>query len=123
MVLNCKLKVRHSENDLYHLNDQRIDVGDKIESIQKFLHSSVGYITEFLDNQIDFSQVRQNAIQKVYKEELIEQQMIQQQQQERLKSNSCSNTSNSTVSMEKIIKTTNPMKKKPSKTVEFVDAI
>jgi hypothetical protein len=110
------VKVRHSENDLYHLNDQRIDVGDKIESIQKFLHNSVGHMTEFLDNQIDFSQVRQNAMQKVYKEELLEQQQKQQQAEGK------NNKNNSTVTVEKIIKTTNHSKK-ATKTVEFVDAI
>jgi hypothetical protein len=120
--------VRNSENELYHLNDQRIEIGDKVESIEQFLHTSVDYMADFLENQIDFTQVRQNAMQKVYKEELLEKQRLEQPQQPKLPPivSSSSNDPDaakpikSSLAAEKLIKT-NSFKK--TKTVEFVDAI
>lgn len=64
-------------------------------------------MTDFLDNQIDFSEVRQQAMQKVYKEELLERQKQQQQHQDAAISSS--------QIMQPIIKT--------NKKVEFVDAV
>ncbi len=49
------------------------DVANRIESLEELLHHSVDHISRFLHAQMDFSQVRQHAMQKVYKQELIEQ--------------------------------------------------
>jgi hypothetical protein len=67
-------QVLNGEKDLHDLDRERNEVGNKLESIENFLYNTVNYMTDFLDNQTDFSQVRQQAMQKVYKEELIEKQ-------------------------------------------------
>lgn len=69
---------RHSNKNYCDLSDETDQVGDQIESLEGLLNNSVNYVSRFLHNQIDFSQVRQLAMQKVHKEELIEQQNKQQ---------------------------------------------
>ncbi len=74
MFLFENFQVLNGEKDLHDLDRERNEVGNKLESIENFLYNTVNYMTDFLDNQTDFSQVRQQAMQKVYKEELIEKQ-------------------------------------------------
>ena len=100
------------------MNDKRNEVGDKLKSLEHFLYSSIDYMSEFLDNQNDFShQIRQNAMQKVYQEELLEQ---QQQQQKKHNEHYCDSGSGirRAVSVGKVLKVKNP-----GKSVEFLDAI
>jgi hypothetical protein len=58
-------------------------------------------VKEFLDNQIDFSLVRQQAMERVYKQELID-----QQNAEKLKAklNAKKSTSNNNIASKSLIK-------------------
>ena len=56
------------------MNDEKNGVYDEIENIEGSLNNSCDYITKFLGNQMDFAVLRQQAIQKAYKQELIEKQ-------------------------------------------------
>ena len=49
-------------------------IGDQIEIIEGLLNHSVNYVTRFLHNQVDYAVVRNQAIQKAYKQELIDKQ-------------------------------------------------
>ena len=49
-------------------------IGDQIDTIEGLLHHSINYISRFLDNQVDYAVVRNQAIQKAYKQELIDKQ-------------------------------------------------
>ena len=70
--------------DYKKLRETRQTLGETIEKIEENFRESIDEVTEFLDEQksIDYEKMRQQAMQKVHKEEL-----IQQQQQEQQKGN------------------------------------
>lgn len=65
------------------MKTERENVGDQIESLEGMLHKSISHVSNFLLNQVDVSKIKQAAIQKVYKQELIEKQ--EQENQHKLK--------------------------------------
>jgi hypothetical protein len=77
--------VKFSENNYVSLNEKKNSIGDQIETIEGLLHHSINYITRFLNNQVDYAVVRNQAIQKAYKQELID------KQNEELKANNNNN--------------------------------
>ena len=66
--------MKFSENNYVSLNEKKNSIGDQIETIEGLLHHSINYITRFLNNQVDYAVVRNQAIQKAYKQELIDKQ-------------------------------------------------
>ena len=67
-------KVKFNENNFVSLNEKKNSIGDQIETIEGLLHHSINYITRFLNNQVDYAVLRNQAIQKAYKQELIDKQ-------------------------------------------------
>lgn len=69
------------------MNLTRDSLGNEIEKIETSFNESIQEVTEFLDSQqnIDYAKLRQQAMQKVHKEELIEQQQHQQRNNTKLK--------------------------------------
>lgn len=67
--------------DFRKLDETRKSLSEKIDEIEKNFQASINKVTEFLDehNSIDYAEMRQQVMQKVYKEELIAEQQQQQQ--------------------------------------------
>ncbi len=82
--------MKFSENNYVSLNEKKNSIGDQIETIEGLLHHSINYITRFLNNQVDYAVVRNQAIQKAYKQELID------KQNEELNANNNHNNNNET---------------------------
>ena len=99
------------------MNDKKNTVGDQIEVIEDLLRHSVNYINRFLHNQVDFSVLRNQAIQKAYKQELIDKQNKENNTSLVSKPNLSSNNAH-------IIRTETSLSKKTGKSVGFnlVDA-
>lgn len=76
--------MRQAEMDYKKLDDTRQNLGETIEKIEENFRESINEVSEFLDEQksIDYEKMRQQAMQKVHKEELIAAQKQQQQQQQ-----------------------------------------
>lgn len=70
--------------DYKKLDDTRHNLGETIEKIEENFRESINEVSEFLDeqNSIDYDKMRQQAMQKVHKEELIAAQKQQQQQKQ-----------------------------------------
>ena len=69
------------EKRVNDLNMERLKNRERLDAIGEMLNESLGNVSNFLSNQIDFSLVRQQAMEKIHKQELIEQAQSQQQQQ------------------------------------------
>lgn len=67
-----RLRIKYSQNCLGKLSVSTNENGDHILQLEGHLFSSVNNITYFLENQMDFNKVRQQAMEKVRREELIE---------------------------------------------------
>ena len=76
--------MRQAEMDYKKLDDTRQNLGETIEKIEENFRESINEVSEFLDeqNSIDYDKMRQQAMQKVHKEELIAAQKQQQQKQQ-----------------------------------------
>ncbi|CAF0773603.1 unnamed protein product [Brachionus calyciflorus] len=72
-----KFKIKNGEKNYYDLAEERELIGDEINSLEDLLYQSVHQMTKFLESQADFSQIRQKALEKVLKQELIEKQAEQ----------------------------------------------
>ena len=65
-------QVRNSESKYAQLNNKKEENADKIDSIEEMFHATIGHITKYLQNEMDFSKLSKQAMNKVVKEELIE---------------------------------------------------
>lgn len=65
-------KIKHSETKYDKLQVKKEDVADQIESLEELIQNSVHHVSRFLNNQIDFSEVRKMAMEKVRNEEQME---------------------------------------------------
>lgn len=70
-------QVKNGEKNYFDLKEERECIGDEINSLEDLLKQSTSHMAKFLEKQTDFEQVRQKAIQKVIKQELIEQQQAE----------------------------------------------
>lgn len=82
-----------------------------MQSLENMLYQSINHVSRFLHNQIDFSHIRQQAMQKVYKQELIEQQEKEAQMQKANQNRSKSQLNTETLAIKN--------NSKPHKTVAF----
>jgi hypothetical protein len=57
---------------LNELGEDKNENGKKIEVVEGSMHVEIDRVTDFLDNQIDFNQLRKDAMQKVIMEEMLE---------------------------------------------------
>lgn len=78
-------KVKASEHDYHKINEKRSNLGKEINRIENTFNHSIEHVKEFLDNQIDFSLVRQQAMEKVYKQELIDKQNEEKKSERKIK--------------------------------------
>jgi hypothetical protein len=71
-ILKISILVQHGEQNLKKLDTQTNVNNEKLFGLEDSFQGSVERITDFLNNQMDFSLVRQQAMQKVQREELEE---------------------------------------------------
>ncbi|CAF1444654.1 unnamed protein product, partial [Didymodactylos carnosus] len=65
------------EKQITYLNASSQNNGLKLGSIQDTIQDAVSQVTSFLTNQVDFNLIHQQAMEKVCKEELVQQQKQQ----------------------------------------------
>ncbi len=64
--------VRNSESKYAQLNNKKEENADRIDSIEQMFHATLGHIARYLQSELDFSKLSKDAMNKVLKEELIE---------------------------------------------------
>jgi hypothetical protein len=65
---------QYVEQHLHHLNQASHQNGLQLTHVQQTIQSAVDHITKFLFDQVDFEAVHREAMLKVHREELEEQQ-------------------------------------------------
>jgi hypothetical protein len=72
ILFNFFFQVEFGKHNYDKLNSETSENNEKLFLLEDSYHDSVDRITDFLKNQMDFSLVRQQAMQKVQREELEE---------------------------------------------------